>query len=184
MKARPPPQSIQFRLAADEALRIWNAKRHLQPRCGARAKHSGEPCRQVAMKNGRCVYHGGATPRGDAWHKIQPPKPGPTHVRKLRRKLTDIERNAKKRARRLAAMTSEEQAAHRAWQKTHAPGSKKKRAAERARRKADVEARKMLARADEPQPESPELIAIQREIERLQREIEEAERRDTLNILD
>jgi len=27
--------------------------------CGAKAKHNGKPCRQFAMKNGRCYYHGG-----------------------------------------------------------------------------------------------------------------------------
>lgn len=27
--------------------------------CGARAKHNGKPCRQFAMTNGRCYYHGG-----------------------------------------------------------------------------------------------------------------------------
>lgn len=29
------------------------------PRCGARRKHDGEPCRQAAMANGRCRMHGG-----------------------------------------------------------------------------------------------------------------------------
>ena len=28
-------------------------------RCGARSKRSGNPCRQPAMKNGRCRLHGG-----------------------------------------------------------------------------------------------------------------------------
>ncbi len=33
------------------------------PRCGAKAKSNfGLPCRHVAMKNGRCYYHGGSTP--------------------------------------------------------------------------------------------------------------------------
>ena len=27
--------------------------------CVAKAKHNGKPCRQFAMKNGRCYYHGG-----------------------------------------------------------------------------------------------------------------------------
>lgn len=30
------------------------------PRCGAKARsNSGNPCRHVALKNGRCHYHGG-----------------------------------------------------------------------------------------------------------------------------
>ena len=33
-------------------------------RCGARAKQSGRPCLQPALRNGngRCKFHGGATP--------------------------------------------------------------------------------------------------------------------------
>jgi len=40
----------------------WNGPPH-EPQylCGARAKHNGEACRQFAMKNGRCYYHGGAS---------------------------------------------------------------------------------------------------------------------------
>src|SRR5258705_2404910 len=29
------------------------------PRCGARRKSDGHPCRQPAMRNGRCKQHGG-----------------------------------------------------------------------------------------------------------------------------
>src|SRR5258705_6005060 len=29
------------------------------PRCGARRKTDGQPCRQPAMRNGRCKQHGG-----------------------------------------------------------------------------------------------------------------------------
>lgn len=32
------------------------------PRCGAKARsNGGRPCRQAAMENGRCYWHGGAT---------------------------------------------------------------------------------------------------------------------------
>jgi len=38
----------------------WNGlPRKQQYLCGAKAKHSGKPCRQFAMKNGRCYWHGG-----------------------------------------------------------------------------------------------------------------------------
>lgn len=34
----------------------------LLPRCGAKARSNGyQPCRQAAMSNGRCYYHGGST---------------------------------------------------------------------------------------------------------------------------
>ncbi len=29
------------------------------PRCGAKGKRTGKPCRQPAMENGRCRLHGG-----------------------------------------------------------------------------------------------------------------------------
>jgi hypothetical protein len=32
---------------------------HLSPRCGAHARTTGQPCRNGAMKNGRCRMHGG-----------------------------------------------------------------------------------------------------------------------------
>jgi hypothetical protein len=41
---------------------------HLSPRCGARSKRTGEPCRSAAMKNGRCRMHGGKSsgaPKGN-----------------------------------------------------------------------------------------------------------------------
>jgi len=38
----------------------WNGPPH-EPQylCGAKAKHNGKRCRQFAMKNGRCYWHGG-----------------------------------------------------------------------------------------------------------------------------
>ena len=38
-----------------EALVMANAA----PRCGARSKRTGKPCRAAAMPNGRCKLHGG-----------------------------------------------------------------------------------------------------------------------------
>ena len=34
-------------------------KANAAPRCGARAKRTGKPCRGAAMPNGRCKLHGG-----------------------------------------------------------------------------------------------------------------------------
>lgn len=33
------------------------------PRCGAKCRRTGQPCRQPAMKNGRCKMHGGKSGR-------------------------------------------------------------------------------------------------------------------------
>ena len=41
--------------ARSEALLKANAA----PRCGARSKRTGKPCRGAAMPNGRCKLHGG-----------------------------------------------------------------------------------------------------------------------------
>jgi hypothetical protein len=35
------------------------AKANAAPRCGARSKRTGKPCRAAAMPNGRCKVHGG-----------------------------------------------------------------------------------------------------------------------------
>src|SRR5215467_11665593 len=34
-------------------------KANAAPRCGARSKRTGKPCRAAAMPNGRCKVHGG-----------------------------------------------------------------------------------------------------------------------------
>ena len=34
-------------------------KANAAPRCGARSKRTGKPCRGAAMPNGRCKFHGG-----------------------------------------------------------------------------------------------------------------------------
>ena len=49
---REPIDRMRARL---EALLKANAA----PRCGARSKRAGKPCRGAAMPNGRCKVHGG-----------------------------------------------------------------------------------------------------------------------------
>src|SRR5438477_3312048 len=49
---RKPTDRARARL---EALLKANAA----PRCGARSKRTGKPCRGAAMPNGRCKLHGG-----------------------------------------------------------------------------------------------------------------------------
>jgi hypothetical protein len=49
---REPIERVRARL---EALVRANAA----PRCGARSKRTGKPCRGAAMPNGRCKVHGG-----------------------------------------------------------------------------------------------------------------------------
>jgi hypothetical protein len=49
------PEPIERVPARLEALVLANAA----PRCGARSKRTGKPCRGAAMPNGRCKVHGG-----------------------------------------------------------------------------------------------------------------------------
>jgi len=145
-------RSSEFRLIAVKAIRRWNRLRETAPKCGARRKHDGEPCQNLPLANGRCRFHGGLTPRGDQWHKPQLP----SSPEKLRRKLADRERKAKKRAARLARMTPEERKQHERWHRTHKPGSAEARAAQRIRRKQDVEARWLIEKLQKASAKSKE----------------------------
>jgi len=114
--------------------RAW-AWQEAAPRCGAHARTTGEPCRNVALANGRCRLHGGRTPKGSDWHVPQ------FTAAKLDRKLADLEKRRKKRERRVAAMTPEERERHEAWQRAHKPGGP----GDRDRRRRDLEARERFA---------------------------------------
>ena len=48
----------------------WNGPPH-EPQylCGAMAKHNGKPCRQFAMRNQRCHWHGGASKGANKPHR-------------------------------------------------------------------------------------------------------------------
>ena len=48
-------KSIERMRSRLDALIMANAT----PRCGARSKRTGKPCRGAAMPNGRCKVHGG-----------------------------------------------------------------------------------------------------------------------------
>ena len=108
-------QSAQFRQIGRDAIRQWNDARARLPRCGANRKSDREPCQQWAMANGRCHWHGGATPRGDGFHRMSVP----ATVEKLDAKLHTSERKNKRRLAWLASMTPERRAKYDAWVKTH-----------------------------------------------------------------
>lgn len=133
-------QSGAFREIARQAIKRHNARRRTRPKCGASRKHDGQPCQQPAMANGRCVWHGGTTPRGKNWHVVQWPK----NPAKLFSKMRDIERRERKRRERVAKMTPEELARYQHWLATHQPGSASKRAARKVRWKQEAEAREIL----------------------------------------
>ena len=132
---------------ARRALMDWHQiYRPRQQRCGAHAKGTGEPCRQIAMANGRCAYHGGRTPRGDDWHKPKWPNgDAPDFEKKLARKLQDRQRAEKQRQKRVAAMTPEDRERYEQWHQTHRSGSAAERARLRQERKRNAETRKRVA---------------------------------------
>ena len=139
-------QSAEFREIARRQCEKMNRAHALKPRCTATAKHSGEPCRQPGMKNGKCRFHGGRTPSGDDWHRPRWPKrDAPNAAEKLAKKLGDLRRRAREREKRLARRSPEGLAAYRAWQRSHQPGSATRRASDRERRKRDREAAEMIA---------------------------------------
>lgn len=156
MKARRPRKkpstwqaSAQWKQIARTAIRTWNAKRSRLPKCGARRRRDDEPCENLAMANGRCHRHGGLSQKGDAWGKPRWPDPGsPVAMKKLNRKLNDLQRAAAKRAKRVARMTPDELAKYRAWQKSHQPGSAAARARARRERKDAQEMRELFLKVE------------------------------------
>jgi hypothetical protein len=171
---RPTPragwsQSTQFRTMARGAIRTYNATRHTLPKCEAVRRTDGGLCQQIAMGNGRCYLHGGRTPKGKDWHR---PQPGADAV-KTQRKLKDMERAAKKRAKRLAAMTPDERKRYEEWQKSHRPGPPGLRATERARRARNKAAREQLTKMGEPAPQSAEAQALAAAIEALRHQAQQ-----------
>lgn len=151
-KATAWSYSAEFRAIANAALRRFNAERHLHPICGAMAKSTGEPCRQIPAKGRtRCKLHGGATPRGDGpagWHTPGFPSGLPTG--KPRSDAYKAWKRREKRA-RVAAMTADERARYEDWQRTHKPGS----ATERAHVRRNREARRWLETIMREPPSAP-----------------------------
>lgn len=96
-------------------------------------------------------------------------------VTKWAAKGRDRERAAKKKARRLAAMTPEERVDHEAWQAAHRPGPPGLRAAARERRRQNRDLRDMFARADEPSPSNLEAAELADQAAALRARIAELE---------
>lgn len=171
--------SARFKAIGRASVRRINAERAVAPRCTATAKHTGAQCRQAAMENGKCYFHGGRTPSGKGWHKpVWPDASAPNATAKLNRKLRDLDRAAKKRAKRVQAMTAEERAAYVAWKKAHAPGSAAARSAARRERQDAASVRALMEAPVAPVPKSPEQIAIAERLAELEALLEAREDED------
>lgn len=129
------------------------------PRCGAKAKSTGEPCRLAAMTNGRCQLHGGKTPAGVNWHKrLLPEKNDPRGIAKYEAKIAAAE---KRDATREQTMSPEELVQLERWRQTHAPGSRSERARRRQDREAAALIKRLLADRDvRDEPHRPEPVDI------------------------
>ena len=139
-------RSTEFRMIARAAIAKHNQGRHLLPKCGAMAKSTGQPCKGLAMKNGKCPYHGGKTPSGDGWHRpVWPNRDAPNAVQRMHAKLSDLERAARKRAKKLSAMTPEEKARHSTWHRDHPVTTATDRAERKRLRREALAARDLLS---------------------------------------
>ncbi|UES46824.1 hypothetical protein [Roseibium aggregatum] len=166
MAKRPNKPNRQTEIAR-RALRIWNNEmRPYAPKCGAKAKSTGAPCRREAMSNGRCSLHGGRTPKGDGWHEPRWPK---NNEAKLHRKIRDLERARQQREARLSRMTDNERSAYEKWHEARRLGSAARRQAERQRRQQNSELRERL-NSPVVTPSSAELIELEKLIAKLEAE--------------
>ncbi len=155
-RCRPKPDS------SARLKRWWRVVEPTLPRCGAKARTTGDPCRRPAMANGRCRFHGGATPSGKRWHVITCTTPEhPDVAARIARKIADKARAARKRAARLAAMSPEERERDRRWHAARKPGPKSGRTTNRAMRQASAAVREVLERPPTPpNAEARELDAL------------------------
>lgn len=142
------------RIQAREAILRWHQElRPGRPRCGAKRKHDGEQCQQLALANGRCHYHGGRTGSGKSWHKTKWPKgSAPDVEKKLVRKLRDQAKAEKARAKRLAAMTADQLAKYKEWHRSRKPGPPAARRAKRAVREQAAWLADLLAKDELEHP--------------------------------
>lgn len=152
--------------AGAEALTRYNREvRPYRKLCGARTKSTEDqrPCQNLALAgHDRCRIHGAKTPKGDQWGMVQWPNGKAADAEaKLQAKLKRIERDRRRRERRLAKMSPEERAKYAEWAKYHRPGSKIERSKPRAAKRAAAERRKQ---SDLPErPISSELAELQRQ---------------------
>lgn len=165
------PHSAERRAQARAAMRRFHATKHLLPRCGARCRTTGDPCRNLQRANGRCRLHGGSTPKDDGWHLPRWPNADrPDAMTKLDRKLRDLGRARKARERRLAALTAAERRKYDEWLRDHAPGPAAARAVKRIWREHNRAARELLSKPPAPTT-NPEWLALQRLSDELGAEI-------------
>lgn len=153
-------RSPRFKAIALAALVRAREIKARMPKCGAKAKSTGERCRHAARENGKCLWHGGATPKGDQWHRLQLPAADTKREwTKFKVKQIRQAKSAKHREALIHELSPSEVARVRKWAKDHRPGSKASRAARKAEESTNAELRDLLSR---PYPPASEAAAAAR----------------------
>lgn len=147
--------SERFKAMCRAHMRALLAARWAGPKCGAKRRKSSEACKMWAMPNGRCWRHGGKSPKGEAWHRLQKPAPGSKREAAVTRKLKIVEarraKAAKARSAKLAAMTPAERELFEkrsAAMRGRLPGPKSGRVRQQQERKNAAWCRELLARPE------------------------------------
>jgi len=158
------------RIASASALAHVRAFAKL-PRCKAKAKRTGCQCRQPAMPNGVCRWHGGRTPSGEKWHQpIFSPGTTPSGTSKLDRKLFDLAKARKERLRLVSKMNRQQREAYEKWHQARDPRLSV-RLSRRERKEQAVAAQAIFA---DPGGDAiaPEILEIEEKIRILQLEVD------------
>lgn len=147
-----------------------NAAHAKAERCGAKCRGTGLPCERPVLKGRtRCRLHGGATPRGDDWHKIQWPNPdAPNAALQLARKLDALRHREKLRQRHIDSLSPDERDQFERRSKAQrVVGTTAQREAWKRERKANAELRRSIGRAKptEPTAEASRLRSTIQEID-------------------
>lgn len=175
MNRRPKTRELSpaFRAALPAAQRKGVAVRAQMPKCGAKSRVTGEPCRQPVKEEGkRCRYHGGATPKGRDWHRRQIGRKGQSE-KSYAGKLRALDRRDREAEERRAAMAPDEREAHESRRAAKRPGTPAQRSANAAGRKMAKEMADLLGRPKLPSAEAERLAKAIRELEH------QARQRDT-----
>ena len=158
-------QSAECAAAAERGREQAAAQREAAPKCGAKRKTDGAPCEGLAMPNGRCRLHGGATGAGPGWHQIAWPGPDAPPW-KLEKKLRELARREQRRRARVAAMSPDERARYERHREAMRPRSLTAREAARRDREAAG-----LLKANSPPPESAAQAELRVEYEQLEADL-------------
>lgn len=151
---------------------LWQIQRRTALRCKATSKSTGERCGNPAMKEQKvCCRHGGLSVRGADWLKPRFPKRDtPAAFRRLQRKLRDLDRAARLREAKIAAMSPAEYERYKAWHAARQPGSIAKRQASKLPRPEHVSFTELVEH-----PSSPEVVALGRLLDEARRRLEQLE---------